>query len=80
MSGHGKVTSVDHVQPDNDTIDVIRLATDWPHAASSVDIPADTNPHPQIGDLISWGPHHVQWNGETLRKIGWEVDPNAPIH
>lgn len=40
---------------------------------------------PAYGDDLEWGTHHVdvtRADGSrfTLRKIGYDFDPNAPIH
>ena len=76
MSGRGRVTSVDPVTEQERP--ALRLWTDHPAARCCVFI-ARQEPHPMIGDFIEWGPHHVKWNGQTLDKIGWETDPNAPL-
>lgn len=39
---------------------------------------ADDGPRPEVGTLISWGPHHVWWEGTKIRKLGNECDPADP--
>ena len=41
-------------------------------------IPKD-GPAPAYGDAIEWGPHHCHFNGQTVKKLTWALDPNAPI-
>jgi hypothetical protein len=70
VSGQGRVIAVDKVS-DQDVKPALRLTTDAPQVARCVLIERQ-EPHPEIGDTISWGPHHVVWKGQKLRKIGWE--------
>jgi hypothetical protein len=76
VSGASRVTSVDRVNQSDTNNEVIQLATENPHVSIQI---AVQDPHPKIGDLISWGVHHVEWNGKALRKLGYEVDPMAPL-
>jgi hypothetical protein len=77
MSGSGRVTSVDRVNQSDTNDEVIQLATDKPHVSIQI---AVQDPHPQIGDLITWTTGHVSWNGRTIRKLGYEIDPDAPLN
>jgi hypothetical protein len=71
-----RVTSVDRASQRDTGNGVIQLATENPHL--SLQIPAN-GPHPAIGDAISWTTQHVEWAGHRVRKLGYEIDPYAPL-
>jgi hypothetical protein len=46
---------------------------------------APDGPQPKMGDALEWGTNHVtvrRPDGETftVRKIGYDFDPMAPLH
>lgn len=34
---------------------------------------------PPVGAAISWGPRHAWWADQRVRKLSWEIDPDAPL-
>lgn len=72
-----RVASVDRVNQSDTNNEVIQLATDNPHL--SLQIPSD-GPRPAIGDVITWTTGHVEWAGNRVRKLGYEIDPYEELH
>lgn len=49
----------------------------------AVYIPVD-GPQPAMGDAVEWDGEHVWWTRDgaqvRVRKVGYEFDPDAPLH
>lgn len=84
MSGAGRVVDVQERSEPKTARPALLLLTDFDAPVGPDKLKRNAvwieriDPHPAIGDLISWGPHHVEWNGHQLRKLGAECDPNDP--
>jgi hypothetical protein len=77
VSGQGRVVDVQRRNEPKTNRPALLLVTDAPLLLCAVWI-AEIDQHPIRGDLIAWGPHHVEWAGQHLQKLGNECDPNDP--
>lgn len=85
MSGAGRIIAVQETQdPQAAHRPALLLLTDadapvQPDGRRCTAVFIDrVHPAPAIGDRITWGPHHVAWNGCRLTKIGPACDPTDP--
>lgn len=77
MTTTARVTMVAKVSELGSGRPVLQLWTDCPEPCSAVYIDR-VEPHPEAGDVVTWGPRHLTWSGGKLKKIGWSFDPNKP--
>jgi hypothetical protein len=83
MPHSGRVMQVGLVSEAQTGHPAMELWTDSAEDESSVLIYVQT-PAPTVGDLIEWGPHHVDWHRADgsvtrLHKLGWAIDPDAAL-
>lgn len=79
MTSTGRVVAVDQATPPNsdDTARRVTVAKDPDQTWRDFYIPL-TGPAPTVGASVSWGPHHVWWDGCKVKKTH-EYDPNGDL-